>query len=116
MLFPTMAEELNFRKEVIIMALRGKILVGEAQDEWIFEEASKEACEDAILRAFDFSAYNCVRALDHGRAIERLMEAHNWNWKKCFFEYMAYYDEEMQKSDRYYHYYGEDEFDDEEGE
>lgn len=117
MLFNTMAEELNFRKECVIMALRGKVLLGISHGEGVFEPASPEECEKAILEAFDFAAVNLIREMASGRAMDRLLERHNMDWKKFFFDYMSYYDEELLKSEKLYPYYSEDDFeDDEEGE
>ncbi len=99
----TLGQCCNYDKERIKHALKGELMIGEDENGFVYETASREECENYILKAYDNCVYQAVQLADGGRAMERLAENHGIDWKSrdILHEYMALMSEEERKNNDY---------------
>ena len=72
----TQGQMFNEVKEKIKHALNGEMFYAENENGIIYRPASKEECNDYILKAFDMAVYHCLEANAFGRVYDYLLEKH----------------------------------------
>lgn len=86
-------------KERIKEALAGRLMTGEDTNGFMYEPAPKEECDRFILEVFDDWVHRVKQLADHGRAMERLADAHGLHYDLR--EYMGYLAEESARFNDY---------------
>lgn len=73
------AKACAYDKERIKEALKGRLLCGEDENGFIYEEAPREECEKFIISAFDNVVYHARKSMASGRAMEALLKVHHFD-------------------------------------
>ena len=100
----TAGTHLNDIKEKIKMGLKhSKICVGEDENGYVYETATKQEVTEEILRLFDEVAYMALSSMDSGRALDRCIRELNPGLKEedIFKAYMKFIAEENGKFNDY---------------
>ena len=64
----------NMDKERIKHALRGELVYSEGEDGFIYRPASKEECDEFILRKFDNVVFQLLESYKFGRIYDYILE------------------------------------------
>lgn len=85
----TLGQCCNYDKERIKHAFKGELMIGEDENGFVYEPASREECEAYILRAYDNLYYQAKQLADSGRAMDRLAGKYmKGGFQKHFREYV----------------------------
>lgn len=74
----SMQQAFKYDKERIKKALENKILVGEDESGFIFDDCSPEEARAYILQAFDNAVYMALKMTASGRAFENCLKHYHW--------------------------------------
>lgn len=106
----SMADMFNLDKERIKMALKGELVSGEDESGFTYAPASKEECEEYILKAFDNAVFHCLKCARSGRALEKILnELCGIKPEDYFYEYMKITSELEREDAEKYEFYFEEE-------
>lgn len=93
----SMAQAMEMDKERVRHAMFNELVVGEDENGFVYERATREECHKFVMETLDGWYFTAKQLADCGRAMERLLEARGVDWKRSLPEFMALMDEESEK-------------------
>ena len=102
----SLVQAFNYDKERLLKALDGKLVCGETEDGFEYEDASQEECRAYIISVFDNAVYHALQGYQSGRVLERTAEANGVNTKsgQFFKDYIHFIGVDSQEHTEEYNY------------